>query len=311
MRSLFGCPDIVSLTEKFLMARNFFRIFTENNPVMGYSKTFFIPEAKGLSKFDVKFVKVLNKLRNDSVFSFPEWHKHTVTFFKALPEGSFVFAPNVNFSVVNCCFALFTRFTYTHPIHLHVPVTRFTYTYQSPDSPTRTSHPIHLHVPVTRFTYTYQSPDSPTRTSHQWQTGKVITIWLQYKWGRWYITLSHDTTASLNSDDGLDDLTVWWRFTTWLPPCELGPLYVHVPWWLVAESGAELSRNFHRMVVHLDSQKVKRTHQSSLCQHEQCYSFPLNIQHIIDILYGTSCAWFFAGRYEAKQFFLFLQFDCN
>ena len=48
MRRLFGCPDIVSLTEKFLMARNFFRIFTENNPVMGYSKTFFIPEAKGL-----------------------------------------------------------------------------------------------------------------------------------------------------------------------------------------------------------------------------------------------------------------------
>ena len=31
------------------MARNFFRIFTENNPVMGYSKTFFIPEAKGLN----------------------------------------------------------------------------------------------------------------------------------------------------------------------------------------------------------------------------------------------------------------------
>ena len=48
MRRLFGCPDIVSLTEKFLMARNFFWIFTENNPVMGYSKTFFIPEAKGL-----------------------------------------------------------------------------------------------------------------------------------------------------------------------------------------------------------------------------------------------------------------------
>ena len=36
------------LTEKYLMARNVFRIFTENNPVMGYSKTFFIPEAKGL-----------------------------------------------------------------------------------------------------------------------------------------------------------------------------------------------------------------------------------------------------------------------
>ena len=48
MRCLFGCPDIVSLTEKFLMARNFYRIFTENNPVMGDSKTFCIPEAKGL-----------------------------------------------------------------------------------------------------------------------------------------------------------------------------------------------------------------------------------------------------------------------
>ena len=47
MRRLFGCPDIVSLTEKFLMARNFYRIFTENNPVMGDSKTFGIPEAKG------------------------------------------------------------------------------------------------------------------------------------------------------------------------------------------------------------------------------------------------------------------------
>ena len=48
MRRLFGCPDIVSLTEKFLMARNFIRIFTENNPVMGDSKTLCIPEAKGL-----------------------------------------------------------------------------------------------------------------------------------------------------------------------------------------------------------------------------------------------------------------------
>ena len=48
MRRLFGCPDIVSLTEKFVMARNFYRIFTENNPVMGDSKTFGIPEAKGL-----------------------------------------------------------------------------------------------------------------------------------------------------------------------------------------------------------------------------------------------------------------------
>ena len=49
MRRLFGCPDIVSLTMKFLMARNFYRIFTENNPVMVDSKTFGIPEAKGLS----------------------------------------------------------------------------------------------------------------------------------------------------------------------------------------------------------------------------------------------------------------------
>ena len=49
MRRLFGCPDIVSLTEKFLMARNFYRIFTENNPVMGDSNTFGIPEAKGLN----------------------------------------------------------------------------------------------------------------------------------------------------------------------------------------------------------------------------------------------------------------------
>ena len=50
MRRLFGCPDIVSFTEKFLMARNFYRIFTENNPVMGDSKTFGIPEAKGLKR---------------------------------------------------------------------------------------------------------------------------------------------------------------------------------------------------------------------------------------------------------------------
>ena len=31
------------------MARNFFWIFTENNPVMWDSKTFCIPEVKGLS----------------------------------------------------------------------------------------------------------------------------------------------------------------------------------------------------------------------------------------------------------------------
>ena len=54
MRHLFGCPDIVSLTEKFLMARNVYRIFTENNPVMGDSKTFGIPEAKGLRACNLK-----------------------------------------------------------------------------------------------------------------------------------------------------------------------------------------------------------------------------------------------------------------
>ena len=31
------------------MARNLYRIFTENNPVMGDGKTFGIPEAKGLN----------------------------------------------------------------------------------------------------------------------------------------------------------------------------------------------------------------------------------------------------------------------
>ena len=72
MRRLFGCPDIVSLTEKFLMATNIFWIFTENNPVMGYSKTFFIPEAKGLKhctlliivqimRFDVHYSKKLKE----------------------------------------------------------------------------------------------------------------------------------------------------------------------------------------------------------------------------------------------------------
>ena len=58
MRRLFGCPDIVSLTETFLMARNFFRIFTENNPVMGDSKTFFIPEAKGLKHSTAEFQSI-------------------------------------------------------------------------------------------------------------------------------------------------------------------------------------------------------------------------------------------------------------
>ena len=41
------------MTEKFLMARNFFRIFTENNPVMGDSKTFCIPEARANTSTEV------------------------------------------------------------------------------------------------------------------------------------------------------------------------------------------------------------------------------------------------------------------
>ena len=41
------------------MARTFFRIFTENNPVMGYSKTFFIrSEAKGLTEMLIPMNKV-------------------------------------------------------------------------------------------------------------------------------------------------------------------------------------------------------------------------------------------------------------
>ena len=36
--SMNGCPDIVSLTEKFLMARNFFQIFTENNPARAHGE---------------------------------------------------------------------------------------------------------------------------------------------------------------------------------------------------------------------------------------------------------------------------------
>ena len=66
MRRLFGCPDIVSLTEKFLMARNFYRIFTENNPVMGDSKTFGIPEAKGLKKRG--FPRHFSEQRQNSVY---------------------------------------------------------------------------------------------------------------------------------------------------------------------------------------------------------------------------------------------------
>ena len=64
MRRLFGCPDIVSLTEKFLLARNCYRIFTENNPVMGDSKTFGIPEAKGLKSLELLFCEDLSVFVN-------------------------------------------------------------------------------------------------------------------------------------------------------------------------------------------------------------------------------------------------------
>ena len=36
------------------MARNFYQIFTENNPVMGDGKTFGIPEAKGLRGISIE-----------------------------------------------------------------------------------------------------------------------------------------------------------------------------------------------------------------------------------------------------------------
>ena len=45
------------------MDRNFYRIFTENNPVMGDSKTFGIPEAKGLSTSLAKGAFVLKNVQ--------------------------------------------------------------------------------------------------------------------------------------------------------------------------------------------------------------------------------------------------------
>ena len=88
MRRLFGCPDIVSLTEKFLMARNFYRIFTENNPVMGDSKTFGIPKAKGLKTTalngPIRSTEIVftNKSNMPSKFT-EQYHSvsfHTITF---------------------------------------------------------------------------------------------------------------------------------------------------------------------------------------------------------------------------------------
>ena len=58
MRHLFGCPDIVSLTEKFLMARNFFRIFTENNPAWGTGKNI----SEGVKKSEI--ISSLNSGKN-------------------------------------------------------------------------------------------------------------------------------------------------------------------------------------------------------------------------------------------------------
>ena len=59
MRPLFGCPDIVSLTEKFLMARIFFQIFTENNPARGTGKKYNMP--------DVNWFTILRKILVDVV----------------------------------------------------------------------------------------------------------------------------------------------------------------------------------------------------------------------------------------------------
>ena len=74
MRRLFGCPDIVSLTEKFLMARNFYRIFTENKPVMGDSKTFGIPEAKGL------------RVKGNFLIIFVSWNEHILPKTNVVPS---------------------------------------------------------------------------------------------------------------------------------------------------------------------------------------------------------------------------------
>ena len=50
------------------MARNFYRIFTENNPVMGDSKTFGIPEAKGLKTYNyMQLAKVYIYVGNPTV----------------------------------------------------------------------------------------------------------------------------------------------------------------------------------------------------------------------------------------------------
>ena len=48
-----SCADIISLTEKFLMARNFFRMFTENNPTRGTRKNIIMPDVKRLRNYGI------------------------------------------------------------------------------------------------------------------------------------------------------------------------------------------------------------------------------------------------------------------
>ena len=55
MRHLFGCPDIVSLTEKFLMARNFYRIFTEKSRYGGQQNLWY-SRSEGVKK--LLFLKI-------------------------------------------------------------------------------------------------------------------------------------------------------------------------------------------------------------------------------------------------------------
>ena len=96
MRRLFGCPDIVSLTEKFLMARNFYGIFTENNPVMGDSKTFGIPEAKGLRKENLYSDK---KTKHEQYIFLCNHKLYNITFDTILPWISF--KSNVHHHLIN------------------------------------------------------------------------------------------------------------------------------------------------------------------------------------------------------------------
>ena len=62
---LFGCPDFISLTQTFLMARNFFGIFTKNNPAQGTGKKYNIPDVillKGMLKYSIISEKTLTNM---------------------------------------------------------------------------------------------------------------------------------------------------------------------------------------------------------------------------------------------------------